>query len=115
MQKQKYFSLVIKKQNKAKTMGVISNFKIIIFCLSIISLLSYLIVVNRTNTMGYEIAEMQMRIKGLKEQHRDLQSKTTELQSLPRIRDISNTALNMVMADSFDYILPSKSSVALKE
>ena len=91
----------------------VSNLQIIIYCLSLTSLLSYLVLVNRTNTMGFEIAEMQLRINSLKESHRDLQSKTTELQSLPRIKEISNAQLNMVAAESFDYISSQKSAVAV--
>ena len=117
MQKQKFYSLALflKRQMRKSSTVSVSNFKIIIFSLSIVSLLSYLIVVNRTNTIGYELAEMQMRIKNLKEDYRDLQSQATELQSLPRIKEISNLSLNMVMADNFDYILPDKSSVAVKD
>lgn len=103
------------KQKKEKMKGAMSNFKIIIYGLTLVSILSYLIVVNRTNTMGYEIAEMQIKIKSLKEQYRDLQSQATELESLPRIKEISNSTLNMVVADNFDYILPVKSTVAVKE
>ncbi|MBU1036678.1 hypothetical protein KKF32_01405 [Patescibacteria group bacterium] len=97
-----------------KFMTLISNYKIIIFCLSIISLLSYLVIVNRTNTMGYEIAEMELRINNLKEQHRDLESKATELQSMQRIKSVSNSVLSMVEAENFDYILPEQTSVAVK-
>lgn len=117
MQKQKFYSLALflKRQLKKSSTDSVSNFKIIIFSLSIISLFSYLIVVNRTNTMGYELAEMQLKIRNLKATYRDLQSQTTELQSLPRIKEISNSSLNMVMADNFNYILPGKSSVAVKD
>jgi len=95
--------------------GTISNLHIIIYCLSLASLLSYLVIVNRTNTMGFEIAEMQMRIIDLKESHRDLQSKTTELQSLPRIKEISNAELNMVVAENFEYVSTLKSSVVVRK
>ncbi|MBT4335594.1 hypothetical protein HOD65_03920, partial [bacterium] len=86
----------------------------LIFCLLLTSLLSYLVVVNDVNTKGYEIAKMQMAIQELKEEHRDLQSRATLLQSLPRIKEISSAQLNMVLADNFDYVLP-KGPVAKKD
>ena len=113
MIKQKLGNLINFKTKNSS--GSISNLHIIIYCLSLVSLLSYLVLVNRTNTMGFEIAEMQMRIVELKENHRDLQSKTTELQSLPRIKEISNAQLNMVAAENFDYVSSLNSSVAVRD
>ncbi len=103
---------VFKKTSRA--LNIRDNFKVIIFCLSLVSLLSYLVVVNDVNTKGYEIAKMQMQIQELNGEHRDLQSKTTLLQSLPRIKEISSSQLNMVLADNFDYVLV-KGPVAKKD
>jgi len=111
MFKQKLGGLInFKTKNSTR---FVSSLQLIIYCLSLASVISYLVLVNRTNTMGFEIAEMQLRINGLKESHRDLQSKTTELQSLPRIKEISNVQLNMVAAESFDYVSSPKSAVAV--
>ena len=104
----------IQSTTSFKPMALIRNLRVIIFTLSLLSLMSYLVVVNRTNTMGYEIAEMQLKIKNLKENYRDLESKSTELQSMQRIKQISNSNLNMVEASSFDYIMPGQTSVAIK-
>ncbi|HAH04766.1 MAG: hypothetical protein UV78_C0033G0020 [Parcubacteria group bacterium GW2011_GWA2_43_17] len=110
--KQKFSQLISLKTKN--TTSAVSNLQIIIYCLSLVSLLSYLVLVNRTNTMGFEIAEMQLKISGLKENHRDLQSRATELQSLPRIKEISNAQLNMVAAESFDYVRARPAAVAVR-
>ena len=96
-------------------MNWLSNFKIIIYVLSIISLFSYLVVVNRTNTMGYEIAEMELKVRNLKEQYRDLEGQATELQSMQRIKDVSNNVLSMVQSESFSYLSSVQSSVAVNK
>jgi cell division protein FtsL len=108
------YSPAIRPVVSAKPMLLFRNYKVIIISLSLISLLSYLVVVNRTNTMGYEIAEMQLKIKNLREQYRDLESRSTELQSMQRIKEISNNSLSMVEADSFDYLTPKPTAVAVK-
>jgi len=115
MRNKKFFTSFAMKQSNEKIIAKVSNFKILIFSLTLVSVLSYLVVINRTNTMGYEIAEMQLRIKSLKEQYRDLENQATELTSLPRIKEISSTALNMVAVENFNYIFPAKSAVAVKE
>ena len=96
-------------------MNWLSNFKIIIYVLSIASLLSYLVVVNRTNTMGYEIAEMELKIRNLKEQYRDLEGQATELQSMQRVKDVSNNVLSMVESESFNYLSSVQSAVAVNK
>jgi hypothetical protein len=108
------YSTNFPKVKSYNPMILFKNFRFIIFTLSIASLLSYLVVVNRTNTMGYEIAEMQLKIKNLKENYRDLDSKSTELQSMQRIKQISNASLNMVEVTSFDYLTPGQTSVAVR-
>jgi len=85
----------------------------VIFLLGLASLFSYLIVVNRTNTMGYEIAEMQLKVKQLEKEQRDLTALSTELQAMPRIQEISSAQLNMVRADNFSYLDSVKTSVAV--
>ena len=105
MKKTKFSLFSYFKKNKG-AQGIVNNFRIIIFCLVLVSLLSYLGIVIDVSNTGYEIAKMQMQIQELKDEHRDLQSQATLLQSLPRIKEISSTQLNMVLADSFDYVLP---------
>ena len=88
-----------------------TNLKFIIFGLSLISILSYLVVVNRTNTMGIEIGEMQVRISELKDRSRDLENVATQLQSMQRIEAISSLELSMVRAETYNYILPAEVAV----
>lgn len=90
------------------------NLKVIIFVLSVVALFFYLVVVNRTNTIGYEIAERQLKVKQLEKDQRDLLGLSTELQAMPRIQAISSAQLNMVKADNFSYLGPVKTSVAIK-
>lgn len=105
------FNRAVAREKKPASLG---NLRIIIFALSVISLFSYLVVVNRTNTIGYEIAEMQLKVKQLEKDQRDLLGLSTELQAMPRIQAISSAQLNMVKADNFSYLGPVKTSVAIK-
>lgn len=105
---------MILKQKQSFLRGISYNLKLVIFSLSIISIIAYLLVVNHTNTMGIEIGEMQYRIKQLEKEYRDLQTQATQLQSMTRIEEISNLQLSMVKADSFDYVLPEEATFASK-
>ena len=91
--------------------GFLTSLKFIIFGLSLISILSYLVVVNRTNTMGIEIGEMQVGISELKDLSRDLENVATQLHSMQRIEAISSLELSMVQAGTYDYILPAEVAV----
>lgn len=81
-----------------------SKLNLAIYLLTAISVISYIVVVNYTNTMGYEIAEMQLSINGLEKEYRDLQNVATGLQSIDRIEQISNQQLNMVNVGKIDYV-----------
>ncbi len=81
-----------------------SKMNLAIYLLTAISVISYIVVVNYTNTMGYEIAEMQLSINGLEKEYRDLQNVATGLQSIDRIEQISNQQLNMVNVGKIDYV-----------
>jgi len=94
--------MIKQKQNWFKGIGY--NLRMIIFCLSLGSILAYLLVVNHTNTLGIEIGEMQYQIKLLKKEYRDLQTQASQLQSMSRIQEISNIELSMVRAETFDYV-----------
>lgn len=104
--------LIKQKQNWLSGLGL--SFKIMIFALSIVSLIAYLVVVNHTNTLGIEIGEMQWTIKNLEEQYRDLQSQATALQSMTRIEQISNVDLNMVKAENYNYVAEEFMAVAAR-
>lgn len=98
------------KQNWLTAVGY--NLKVIIFCLSLASVLAYLLVVNHTNTLGVEMGEMQYSIDQLEKEYRDLQTQSTQLQSMSRIEEISNNQLSMVKAENYDYAISSPSAVA---
>ena len=95
---------MIAKQKQNWFKGVGYNLRMIIFCLSLGSILAYLLVVNHTNTMGIEIGEMQYQIKQMQKEYRDLQTQASGLQSMSRIQEISNIELSMVRAETFDYV-----------
>lgn len=100
------------KQNWLAAAGY--NLKVIIFGLSLASILAYLLVVNHTNTMGIEMGEMQYAIDQLEKEYRDLQSQATELQAMSRIEELSNVQLSMVKAENFDYVVSEMSAFAAR-
>jgi len=108
---------MFKNKTKIKILesGFLSNLRIIIFCLSIVSILAYLMVVNDANTKGIVAAEMQLQISDLKNKYRDLSNQATQLQSMTRIEEISNMELSMVSAETYDYVLAKEDTVAFSE
>ena len=86
-----------------------------IYTLCAISVVGYIVVVNYTNTMGYEIAEMQLSINNLEKDYRDLQNVATGLQSIDRIEQISNQQLNMVNAGKIDYVSVNHKAFAVNK
>ncbi|HLC64067.1 MAG TPA: hypothetical protein VJK25_01800 [Patescibacteria group bacterium] len=102
-------------KTKIKNLSLATNLRFIIFSLALVSILSYLIVVNHTNTMGIEIGEMQVKISELKDQSRDLENQATQLQAMQRIESISSLELSMVQAETYDYILPNEEAVAVRQ
>jgi len=105
------------KNQKTKTQAVLSSFlgnlRMIIICLSLISVFSYLVVVNHTNTLGIAIGQMKFKIQELEEQNRDLENEANNLSSMTRIEAISNGELSMVQAETYDYLEPT-GAVAVK-
>lgn len=92
-----------------------SKFALMVYILTAMSVISYIVVVNYTNTMGYEIAEMQLKINQLDKDYRDLQNTATDLQSIDRIEEISNQKLNMVTAGKIDYVGLNNKAVAFNK
>ncbi len=92
-----------------------SKLALMIYILTAMSVASYIVVVNYTNTMGYEIAEMQLTINQLDKDFRDLQNTATDLQSIDRIEEISNQKLNMVNAGKIDYVSLNTKAVAFNK
>ena len=104
----------IKTKTKILSEKFFSNFKIIIFGLTLFSGAAYLVVINHTNTMGIEIAEMQLTINQLNDQRRDLENQATQLQSMQRIEAISNAELSMVQAQTYSYLSDQAGSLAVR-
>jgi cell division protein FtsL len=104
----------MKFQTKEKLIRLTTDLRPLILGLAVVSIVTYLIVINHTNTLGIEIGEMQYKIGELKDQYRDLEAVSTELQAMQRIEAISNLELSMVQAETYDYILPSGETVAAK-
>ncbi len=104
-------------KTKIKTIdsSFFTNLKFIIFGLGLLSILSYLVIVNHTNTMGIEMGEMQVKISELRDQYRDLENQATQLQSMQRIESISSLELSMVQAETYEYILPAEETLAVRE
>ena len=103
-------------KSKIKTkIKIPTNLRFIIFGLSLFSILAYLVVVNGTNTKGIEMGQMQYTIKELRDKSRDLDNQVTELQSMQRVKEISNEVLSMVESGTYDYILPNSGAVAVNE
>lgn len=80
------------------------NFRIFIYCSTIVLLLVYLVSINNTATKGIEISQMEREIKKLTEESRSLEIQTSQLKSLERIEALSNTELSMVAAGSYQYL-----------
>ena len=94
--------------------GFFGNIKLVISLLSLASVLSYLLVVNNTNTLGIKMGQMKYEISALTEANRDLEALATSLQSMARIEQISNTELSMIQAGTYDYVLAQAGEVAVK-
>ena len=92
-----------------------AKLSLLMYVLTSISVIGYIVVVNYTNTMGYEIAEMQLSINNLEKDYRDLQNVATGLQSIDRIEQISNQQLNMVNAGKIDYVSVTHKAVAVNK
>ena len=92
-----------------------AKLSLMLYILTAVSVMGYIVVVNYTNTMGYEIAEMQLKINQLDKDYRDLQNMATDLQSIDRIEEISNQKLNMVTAGKIDYVGLTNKAVALNK
>jgi cell division protein FtsL len=91
------------------------HFAVYLYILAALVMVSYIVVVNYTNTLGYEIGEMNRNISKLEKEYRDLQNVATGLQSIDRIEQISNQQLNMVSAGKIDYVSANIKPVAINK
>ncbi len=71
--------------------------------LGVLMVIVYLIQVNSFSTKGYEISTMQKKITQLREEQKNLEIQTAELQSLQRIQG-DPTIINMVPVSSISYV-----------
>lgn len=112
-------SLCYYKKTKTKTKKFNLSqwhFRLVIFSLTIILLLTYLISINNTATKGIEISQMENKLKRLTDKNRSLEVKVDELKSLNRIEKISTDDLSMVATEKYYYWLPEVSGgIAVKK
>jgi cell division protein FtsL len=98
---------------------ILSNIKagpvtLVIILLSLVCFLSlfFLAQVSQSSTKSYEIADLEKKVKELKEQNKVLELKAAELRSFENIKNEAEK-LNMVSADKIVYIKQSGRSVAV--
>ena len=75
-------------------------------------IIAYVIIVNHTGVMGYELAERKLQLGRLTEQVKELDIKTRELSALPRVKEISRT-MGLNAGGPVEYLSPG-SVVAVK-
>lgn len=75
---------VVSFQEKAKTIGPVSN-TIILIVLSCLLGLLYLTQVTKTNASGYTINDLQKQRSSLQKEHDELELTSARLQSLDRV------------------------------
>jgi len=80
--------------SSAHRLGPISNTIILVVLACLLGLL-YLTQVTKTNTLGYQINDLQSKQASLKAQHDDLELASARAQSLDRVQH-SSAAKNMV-------------------
>ncbi len=80
--------------------------------LLVLVVLSYLWQVNSVATTGYKVKELERRISILQQRNAKLRWQAAELGALSRVEEKSKE-LGMVSNDQVDYLLDSKSEVAL--
>lgn len=99
----------VKHRNHPARQGIFQklNFKRKIFVFSIILFVSlsgfYLFQINDLAVKGFEIRNLEEKIKELKQENKNLELKTAELQTLSNIEELKKE-LNLVKAGQAEYI-----------
>ncbi len=85
-----------------------------VILISLVCLLSlfFLAQIFQSSTKGYEITDLERRVKDLKEQNAALEIKAAELRSFENIKNEAEK-LNMVQANKIVYIKQSGRTVAV--
>ena len=91
--------------------GPVTMVIVVIFLICVLSLF-FLAQVFQSSTKGYEMTELENKIKDLKEQNKSLEIKSAELKSFENLKNEANI-LNMVPANKIVYIKRSGTSVAV--
>lgn len=94
--------------------GLWHHFPVIMSGCAVLTVIAYLLVVNNTNTMGIEIAEMQLKINRLKDINTDLNNESTQLKAMSRIESISKNQLSMVASETYQYLDSSDKPLAVR-
>lgn len=93
--------------------GPVTLTVVVIFLVCLLSLF-FLAQVFQSSTKGYEITDLEKRIKDLKEENKSLEIKAAELKSFENIRNEAET-LNMVQSNKIVYIRQGGTSVAIAQ
>lgn len=85
---------------------------VVVICLVCLLSLFFLAQVFQSSTKGYEVTDLEKKIKELKEDNKSLEIKAAESRSFENIKNEAEK-LNMVSADKIVYLRQSGSSVAV--
>ena len=90
-----------------------TQFSLIMIGLAVVGSLSYLIIINRVATSGFEIKALEQKVETLKQTNRKLQLEATELQSLTKVES-SAQALGLTEVAQVEYLPTTGGAVARK-
>ncbi|MDZ7798209.1 MAG: hypothetical protein U5L76_01175 [Patescibacteria group bacterium] len=85
-----------------------------LFLCLIITGLAYLAVINNVSIRGFEIKELEKRVGDLKEENKNLEMKTAQLQSMEVIAQASK-GLDLELAEKVEYLEVKAPFVVLKD
>lgn len=91
--------------------GPVTLTVVVIFLVCLLSLF-FLAQVFQSSTKGYEITDLEKRIKNLEEENKSLEIRAAELKSFENIKNEADK-LNMVQSNKIVYIRQSGTSVAV--
>lgn len=103
-----------KKEKANKRSRLITlNLQAVIIGMVVLMGFTYLVQVNRVSTSGFEIQELEQRVKGLKKENSKLELEAARLESLNAIAERVQE-LNLVSTEKVDYLEIHDSQLAQK-
>lgn len=91
--------------------GPVTMVMVVVFLVCVLSFF-FLAQVFQSSTKGYEITELQNKVKDLEEQNKSLEIEAAELKSFENLKSEAET-LNMVSTSEIVYLKKSGTSVAV--